>query len=568
MKAKTCAAVVAQAMLGLLLAGAATGTAHAAAATYYVSPSGSDSNSGLSPDQAWKSTGKVNGFTFPQGGATVSFQGGQTFTGCLAFNGDKVPGSSASTPFKVTSYGTGQATIKSNCTGDYSAAVAADNVSGFQLHNLKLVNGGTTAAGVLLQNQKTSTATKSLKVTGSDISGFATPSGSGSTFGGQIMVLGYAVNANSGPLDDVQILNNKLHGASVTSNAGPGIYGWGSGVNITNVRVEGNTVYNLGMAAQSTGAALTANGWDGAVIQRNLVHDIGANVTSCGGASGIMTYTSNNVKIRHNEVYKVQPVPAFTAGCDWDGIDLDGGTTNSVVEYNYTHDNAGSGLLAYTSTAGSRVWGPNTYRYNVSENDDWANAQGGLFDVVPNAPKNPLSIYGNTFFTNKDQSANKRTGASACFMFGYASGTWASGSQIKDNICHMANKGTYGKTGQLYYNPNGQTGMTLSNNLYYGTNTGGWRWGGTTHADFAAWKATGLESGSVWGDPLFTSPGAGGVCSWSPTSGTGPQPCPQAYTLKSGSPALKAGTAVSGNAGVDYYGTAIPGTPNIGADAG
>ncbi|MEE1801084.1 right-handed parallel beta-helix repeat-containing protein [Streptomyces sp. JV176] len=567
MRARIVAAAVAQGMLGLLLAGAATGTAHAATTTYYVSPGGSDSNTGLSPDQAWKSTGKVNGFTFPQG-ATVSFQGGQTFTGCLVFDRYNVPAASAATPFKVTSYGTGRATLSSGCTGNYSAAVTADNVSGFHLDNLKLVNGGTTAAGVLLQNQTSPTAATGLKVTRSDISGFATPSGSDSTFGGQIMVLGYAVNGNSGPLDDVQILDNELHGASVTSNAGPGVYGWGAGLNITDVRVEGNTVHNLGMAAQSTGAALTANGWNGAVIQHNVVHDIGANVTSCGGASGIMTYTSNDVTIRRNEVYKVQPVPDYTAGCDWDGIDLDGGTTNSVVEYNYTHDNAGSALLAYTSTVGSRVWGPNTYRYNISENDDWANAQGGLFDVVPNAPKNALSIYGNTFFTGKDQSKNKRAGASACFMFGYTSGTWASGSQVKDNICHMANKGTYGKTGQLYYNPYGQTGMTLSNNLYYGTNTGGWRWGGTTHPDFAAWQATGLEPGAVWGDPLFTSPGTGGTCSWSPTTGTGPQPCPQAYTLRPGSPAIGAGTAVSGNGGIDYYGTTVPATPNIGADAG
>ncbi|NGN64246.1 right-handed parallel beta-helix repeat-containing protein [Streptomyces sp. A7024] len=555
-------------LLGLGLAGATTGTAGAAATTYYVSPTGSDSNAGTSPDQAWKSTAKVNGFTFPQG-STVAFQGGQTTTGCLTFNGDNVPTSSATTPFKVTSYGTGQATLKSNCTGDFSAAVNADNVSGFQLDNLKLVNGGTTAAGVLLQNQKSSTATKGLKVTNSDISGFATPEGSSSAFGGQIMILGYAVNANTGPLDDVQILGNKLHGDSVTSKSGPGIYGWSSGVNITNVRVEGNTVYNLGMKANSVGAALTAGGWNGAVIQNNVVHDIGANVTSCGGTSGIMAYEASKVTIRNNEVYRVQPSPAFTAGCDFDGIDLDGGTTDSVVEYNYTHDNAGNGLLAFTSTVNSRVWGPNTFRYNISENDDWANAQGGLMNVVPNAPKKPLSVYGNTFYTDKDQTNNVKSGASACFNFGYTSGTWASGSQIKNNICHMANKGDNGKAGQLYYNPYGQTGMTLSNNLYYGpSNTGGWRWGGTTYPDFAAWKAAGKESNAVWGDPLFTAPGGGNTCTWTPTSGKGPQPCPSAYTLKSGSPALQKGASVPDNGGVDYYGATIPGTPNIGADAG
>ena len=513
MRTRWLAATAVPGILGALLAGALTDTAQAAAGTYYVSPNGSDSNSGLSPSQAWKTIAKVNSFTYPQG-SLVYFEGGQTFTGCLVFNSTNVPASSASTPFRVYSYGTGQATIQSNCTGDTSAAITADAVNGFQLNNLKVVNGSTTAAGVLLQNQTSSTATTGLRITNSDISGFGTPSGSASAFGAQIMVLGYALNSHSGPLDDIQILNNKLHGASVTSTAGPGIYGWGSGVNITNVRVEGNTVYNLGMAPKTTGAGLTANGWNGAIIQHNVVHDIGANVTSCGGTSGIMSYTSNNITIRNNEVYKVQPVPAYTAGCDWDGIDLDGGTTNSLVEYNYTHDNAGSGLLAYTSTAASRVWGPNTYRYNISQNDDWANAQGGLFDVVPNAPKNALSIYGNTLFSNKDQSANKKAGASACFNFGYSTGTWAAGSQIKDNICYLTNKGSSGKTGQFYYNPYTQTGMTLANNLYYGTNTGGWRWGGTTYADFAAWKAAGLETGAVWAtrcspQPVAAAPARG-----------------------------------------------------------
>jgi len=563
MRAKALAVAVVPVVLGCLPAG--TVAAHAATATYYVSPTGSDSNSGLSPSQAWKTIAKVNGSTFPQG-STVSFQGGQTFTGCLVLDSANVPSSAASTPFRVNSYGTGQATVSSDCSGDYSAAVTADNVSGFQLTGLKLVNGSTTAAGVLLENQNGTSATQGLTVSNSDISGFATPAGSSSSFGGEIMILGYAVNGHSGPLDDVQIRDNQLHGASVTSPDGPGIYGWGSGENITHVTVEGNTVYNLGMGAKDVGAGITGDGWDGAVIQHNVIHDVGANVTSCGGASGIETYTSNNVIVRYNEVYNVQPSPAFTAGCDWDGIDLDGGTTNSVVEYNYTHHNAGSGLLAYTSTVDSKVWGPNTYRYNISENDDWAKAQGGLMDVVPSAPKNALSIYGNTFFTNVAQST--KSTASACFNFGYSAGTWGSGSLIADNICHLADRDQYGHPGQFSYNPYGQTGMTLSHNLYYAASSPTWRWGGTTYSTFAAWQAAGLETGPVWGDPLLTSPGSGGTCAWTPSSGTGPQPCPPAYTLKSGSPAAGSGVAVSGSGGVDYYQDAIPGTPNIGADAG
>ena len=564
MRAKRLAIALTPMVLGLLPVGAVA--AHAATVTtYYVSPTGSDSNSGTSTSAPWQTIAKVNGFTFPAG-SIVEFEGGDTFTGCLVFNTTNVPTSSASTPFIVGSYDGSTATIDSNCTGDYSAAITADDVSGFELNNVKVVNGSTTAAGVLLENQTSTTAAEGMTVEDSDISGFSTPSGSTSTFGGQVVVLGYAVNSNNGPLDDVQILDNKLHGNSVTDASGPGISGWGDGENITNVTVAGNSVYDLGMSAKESAAAITADGWATAVISHNLVHDIGANVTSCGGTSGIETYTSDNVTVRYNEVYNVQP-STFTAGCDWDGIDLDGGTQNSVVQYNYTHNNGGSGLLAYTSTAGGETWGPNIYRYNVSENDDSVHAEGGLMDIVPNAPaNNALSIYGNTFYDANSQKTLS-TG-SACFYLGYAAGTWASGSLIEDNICDMQNKNEYGNTGQFYYNPYSQTGMTLSRNLYYGANTAGWHWGGTTYSTYAAWEAAAVETDPLWGDPLFTSAGSGGTCTWTPSSRSGPTPCPQAYTLTSTSPAVGAGIAVSGNGGLDYYQNTIPSTPNVGADAG
>lgn len=563
MKIKTLSMIAASLLGAALLSSVAP--AQAAAGTYYVSPNGNDSNSGLSPSQAWQSTNKVNSFTFPQG-SLVYFEGGQTFTGCLTFNSVNVPNSSASTPFRVYSYGTGQATIRSNCTGDYSAAITADNVHGFRLNNIKIVNGSTTAAGVLLHNQASSTPTQSIVIQNSQITGFNTPSGSSSTFGGGIQILGYAVNGNNGPLNDVKILDNRIFGASKTSTDGVAVGGWGYGRNITNVLVDGNTIYNLGMLPNTVGGAITTGGWNGAIVQHNKIHDIGANVTSCGGTSGILAYAANNIAIRYNEVYNVEPYPSYISGCDWDGIDLDGGVSNSVVEYNYTHDNAGNGLLAYVDSPNGMTWGPNTFRYNISENDDNIKAQGGLMGVVPRAPTGALSIYGNTFFTNNSQRT--KSTASACFFFGYSGGTWAAGSQIKDNICYMDNRDQYGRSGQLYYNPNGQTGMPISNNLYYTTNTPSWRWGSTTYTGFAAWQAAGLETNPRWGDPLFTTPGGGNTCTWTPASGTGPQPCPQAYTLKAGSPALGAGVPVSNNGGLDYYQTAIPNPPNIGADAG
>jgi putative cofactor-binding repeat protein len=75
--------------------------------TYYVSSSGSDSNSGTSPGQAWRTVARVNSARLAPGDG-VLFQGGETFSDAVL-----MPGSSgaAGTPIVFGSYGQGQATI-------------------------------------------------------------------------------------------------------------------------------------------------------------------------------------------------------------------------------------------------------------------------------------------------------------------------------------------------------------------------------------------------------------------------------------------------------------------------
>ena len=55
---------------------------------------------------------------------------------------------------------------------------------------------------------------------------------------------------------------------------------------------------------------------------------------------GIWTYNSNDVLIQYNESYDNK-----AGHIDGDGFDLDGGTTNSILQYNYSHDNDGAGIL-------------------------------------------------------------------------------------------------------------------------------------------------------------------------------------------------------------------------------
>jgi len=521
------------------------------ATQYYVSPSGSDSNSGTSSSSPWQTIAKVNSFVFPQGSA-VSFQGGQMFPGCLTFNTTNVPSSSASTPFTVNSYGTGVATVSSNCTGTYSAAITADNVSGFTVNGLRFVNGSTTTFGVFLQNSTSSSPTQTIVVENSEVTGFT---------GGEIHIIGDNTKGTNGPLNNVQILNNSLHGASITSGDGPGIGGYGYGQNITNVLVQGNTIYNLGMPASETGAGITLDGWNGATVQYNVVHDIGANVTSCGGTSGIESYTSSNLTIQFNEVYNIQAYPSFTNGCDWDGIDLDGATTNSIVQYNYIHETGGAALLAYVPGPRGTSWGGNTYRYNIAENSGLIGGDTAAFSLVKSVPQTPVYVYGNTFFNNVAHT-NSNGRAPECFYI--EGGTYPSGSLIQDNICDLNDQNGLGQVFLTYTWGSSAPSLSLSNNLYFTTHTPVWDWGKKSYSSISAWR-TAAEPTAVYGDPLFSSAGNGGTCSWVPSSLAGPQPCPQAYTLQPGSPALGAGVTVTNNGGRNYYGTALPNPPDIGA---
>jgi hypothetical protein len=537
-------------------------------ATFYVSPSGNDSNDGTSPATAWQTVDKVNSMSYGSG-YSVLFEGGQTFTGCLSFSGSNVQ-SSPDAPLTIGAYGTGAFTLNSNCpgqatvtTGARSAAVIVDGVNGFVLQDCVVSAAGTeTQYGVWLRNNGPS-AVDHIVVQRCDISGFYTSVPNDSS--AEILITGYP-----GPgLSHVSILDNVLHGANgVTSPDDNGVTGWGNGKNITSVVYRGNTIYNIGGhvipgLGTSGGNGIIANGVDGALIEYNIAHDNGANAATCGGPCGLWAYNANNVVIQYNEIYREQPVATtFPPGaCDWAAYDLDGMVTNSVVQYNYSHDNAGPAMLAYT-TAGT--WGPNTFRFNVSENDNWSNNDGsGALALSGEAIS---YAYNNTIFRSG-------TSGGACWSFGYSS-TY-SGGVLANNLC-INGAASMGQTTWLTSdNSSDPSAVTMLNNAYFDPagSSDSFSWlGGTTYATLAAFQAaTGKEASSFVGDPLAVDAGSGGTCMPAPSMPPGPQPCPAGYRLQPGSPLIGAGADL-GALGIDagtqnYFGASLPtsGPLNIGA---
>ncbi|MGI4829554.1 MAG: Ig-like domain repeat protein [Janthinobacterium lividum] len=81
---------------------AAISSATAAAATFYVSPSGSDNNDGLSPNTSWQTVAKVNGSSFQPGDQILFQRGGQWHESLIA------PSSGAAgAPITFADYGSG-----------------------------------------------------------------------------------------------------------------------------------------------------------------------------------------------------------------------------------------------------------------------------------------------------------------------------------------------------------------------------------------------------------------------------------------------------------------------------
>src|SRR5688572_4130 len=79
------------------------------ATTYYLSPTGSDLNSGTSITEPWQTISKINIIDF--NGDTILFEGGNTFTGNIDFT--SLDSGTAAKPIVIGSYGNSKATISS-----------------------------------------------------------------------------------------------------------------------------------------------------------------------------------------------------------------------------------------------------------------------------------------------------------------------------------------------------------------------------------------------------------------------------------------------------------------------
>lgn len=481
------------------------------ATTYYVSPSGSDTNSGTSISTPWKTVSKVNGKSL-SAGDTVCFEGGATFSGTtLTTKGT----GTATSRITYTSYGTGKAIIQTLGLNGIVVGTPYTTVS-----NLTVVgdwntttNTGTTGKdGVIFRT--TGQGLQSARADSLDVSGYG-------RFGVQLQN-----NTDGARITNCVVHNNRNSGiCAIAGNSGyphKNVY-IGDCISYSNSGDSSNTTGN-------TGSGIVLGGVDGAVVERCVAYGNGWRCSSVGGPVGIWSWRSNNVVIQFCEAHHNNGISA-----DGGGFDIDGGDTNCIVQYCYSHDNAGAGygLFQYT---GAPQMNNNIVRYNISERDG-TKRHGGIYiwnGLDPSTFTNTY-VYNNTVYV----PSGNRPGL-------LMNGNSTVNAGIWNNIFHVAN-------GAKSIDVSG-SGIGLKGNCYW-HNGGGFsaKYNGVTYTSMISFRAgtnqemlNGLPIG-LEAAPLFYNGGGGEM----------------AYRLQQSSPLIDAGLDLQATFGInpgtqDFYGVAIP----------
>lgn len=450
--------------------------------TYYISTSGSDSNNGTSASSPWKSISKVNASRFKPGDS-ILFQGGQTFSGALVFR--SYDGNSTTNPVKVGSYGNGRATINSGkTTGAWDWGT-----SGLWFNNLNFVGSpnGSNHDGIRFE-APSGQSISNFQVTNCSITGYG--------YAG-ILIIG---NGSAG-VSNIRITSNTIY-----NNVDSGITGCSGSRNVhKNVYIANNNIYNnYGNSSSTvTGSGMMLGGFNGATIENNLVHDNGA---KGNGGAGIWTHDSTGVLIQNNQVYSNHQSRSH----DGDGIDLDLNTQNSVVQYNYTHDNDGAGLML-DQWQSNNLMTNNIIRYNVSQNDGRKSTYAGIH--IFGGPHNSW-VYGNVVFISPSKSGGSP--AAVSIKSSALGGGTVEGIHFANNIIV-----TSGGRPLINIAGNETKGVNFAGNQYWSSGSTSYFTFGSTYTSLGSWQnATGQEKVNGKSVGIMKNPNLSAITSASPMSQT------------------------------------------------
>lgn len=515
--------------MALALGVLASAVAPVTAATYHLdSRAGDDANDGLTETTAWKTLAKANATTFAPG-SSLLLKAGSSWTGQLQPKGAGVKGN----PNRIGMYGAGAKPLIA-ANGAYSA-VRLLNQPFWEIADLELTNKTTAWGdfhGIAIDGKDFGTI-EHVYIRDCfihDVHGVvAWISNSGSTGdAGVIDGAGWDGSKHSGGIvfdvttsnstktrfDDILIEGNVIQDCSfagISIKQVQGSVGWGGRTSATDTKWYPHT--NLVIRDNYLSQYNNDHGCNTIYVTNVRGGLIERNVCERSGVSAIELYYTDDIVVQENEVFKTI---RRCNSADFNGLDADRGTTKTVFQRNYVHDN-GDGILFCQISFGDVV-----VRYNIVQNS----SRHGLNLHSDASAK--AQVYNNVIYSSIGSSslANSSGGATSLNKATYV---------FRNNVFFAAVKGPYISKG---------TKSSFDHNLYYGT------------------SAVSGDAYAKTSNPLLVDPGKGGSGTkdgWAGSTLGG-------YKLQKGSPCINAGVSISDNGSFDFWnGPLSQGVVDIGA---
>ncbi len=397
------------------------------AKTVYVdSVTGNDEQSGLQPQEAWRSLEKVNGTVFKPGDK-IFFRAGSSWHGQLEPKGHGRAGE----PVIIGMYGDGaKPAIHGNGEKDYTLLL--ENVEYWEVGELEITNRGKSPEpgrrGVIVR------AMNMGDCRGIRLKNLVVHSVNGSLIkeqrqgGSAILVESHGTKIPTRFIDLViegcHLYKCKRNGINFRGNSRRDA--WHPSLNV---------VIRRNLLEEIPGDGIVPIGCDGAVVEHNVMRNCPDILPFGQAAAGIWPWSSDNTIIQFNEV------SGHNAKWDGQGFDSDFNCRRTVIQYNYSHDNAGGFLLVCNK--GETLGEPTNIgtedtivRYNVSINDgirDYPTRRQGWFTPVfhISGPVKNTQIYNNLIILPKKKMKDID---SAIVRFGNWGGQWPIDTLFSNNI--------------------------------------------------------------------------------------------------------------------------------------
>lgn len=302
------------------------------------SQNGDDSNDGLSTETPWKTYKNLKTLKL-QAGDHIYFKRGSVFTGRLNLTGK----GTKNNRIVIDAYGEG-AKPSLQGTGLEQYAVKIYNSDYMTIQNLEIVNHATTEVpgltGLWVEIKDFGVSHDM------HINGLTVRDVNGSRYKGNDA--GCAVRIINGGEKKMSIYNGlRIENCHILRCERNGLIWWGYPDRnhwFPNI----NTVVSHNLIEEVPGDGIVPIGCDGVTIEYNIMRNSPDVLPDNQYAAGIWPWSCDNVVIQFNEV------SGHKAPGDGQGLDCDDNCNNTIIRYNYSHENWGGFVLICENGAEDR----------------------------------------------------------------------------------------------------------------------------------------------------------------------------------------------------------------------